>query len=150
MLQSEVGASISKSGVGFAPLTVKLLVSESTQPKDVTLSDTLYTADLLYLRAGFLVVSCAGVYVGPGVIAGAPALKFHWYEKLVAPSAEVVLSLKNALASFKQTSGTEYLIIGFEWIKRGVASLNVSLLHPELASAISHGVLMPQFVYVAV
>jgi len=72
-----VGVNISKSGVGLAPLTVKLLVNESTQPKEVTLRDTLYTADLLYFKDGFLAVNCAGVKVGPGAMAGLPALKFH-------------------------------------------------------------------------
>jgi hypothetical protein len=96
---------MSKLGVGLAPLTVKLLVKESTQPKEVTFNDTLYTADLLYFTPGFLAVNCAGVKVGPGTTAGLPALKFHWYEKLVAPSADDVLSVKIAFASFKQTSG---------------------------------------------
>ena len=77
LLQSVVGARISKSGVGLAPLTVKVLVNELTHPKEVTCKDTLYTADLLYFTPGFFAVNCAGVYVGPGVIAGAPALKFH-------------------------------------------------------------------------
>ena len=141
--QSESGARISKAGVGLVPKTLNDWLMESIHPLDSTTSLTRYCPVALYFIEGSSSVVLASVKVGPLATGGLPVLKAHLYENPLKPSGLLVLSMKFAFASSRQTSGTMKPGTGNGFTTK-LFSLKVSLTQPVCDSTTSRTFLAPK------